>query len=71
MRDEVKAGKLEDGLELLAGSCNALPVDAATRPREWGKLTHRKSDTLPEGAMIAATARQHGSTAARQHGSTG
>lgn len=30
--------------------------------RHWAKLMHRKSDTLYEDAMIAATARSHGLT---------
>ena len=38
---------------------NILPMDAATF-RIWPKLMHRRSDTLIEGAMIAATAQCHG-----------
>lgn len=34
----------------------------ATAFREWGRPTHRKSDTLLEDAMIAATAKQHNLT---------
>ena len=30
--------------------------------RDWARLMHRKSDTLYEDAMIAATARVHGLT---------
>ena len=30
--------------------------------RDWAQLMHRKSDTLYEDAMIAATARVHGLT---------
>jgi toxin FitB len=60
-QDQVKAAELEQWLELLASSYNVLPMDAAAF-REWGRLTHRKSDTLLEDAMIAATARQHGLT---------
>ena len=30
--------------------------------REWARLMHRRSDTLHEDAMIAATARVHGLT---------
>lgn len=60
-QDAAKAAELERWLELLAASYNVLSMDAAAF-REWGRLTHRKSDTLLEDAMIAATARQHGLT---------
>ena len=36
----------------------SLPMDAATF-RSWAKLMHRRSDTLYEDAMIAATAIHH------------
>ena len=38
-----------------------LPMDAALL-RDWARLMHRRSDTLYEDAMIAATARVHGLT---------
>ncbi|MBE0591567.1 MAG: type II toxin-antitoxin system VapC family toxin [Gemmatimonadales bacterium] len=53
-----KAAEIEQWLEQVAASYNVLPMDAAAF-REWGKLTHRRSDTLLEDAMIAATARLH------------
>lgn len=56
--DPVKADEIEAWLEQLAVSYNVLPMDAPAF-REWGRLTHRKSDTLLEDAMIAATARLH------------
>ncbi len=56
--DSAKALEIERWLEQLAASYNVLPMDAAAF-REWGRLTHRKSDTLLEDAMIAATARVH------------
>ena len=56
--DPVKAGEIEAWLEQLAVSYNVLPMDAPAF-REWGRLTHRKSDTLLEDAMITATARLH------------
>ncbi len=56
--DPAKAVEIEQWLEQVAASCNVLPMDA-TAFREWGRLTHRKSDTLLEDAMIAATARLH------------
>lgn len=56
-----KANEIEAWLELLAGVYNVLPMDAATF-RAWARLMHRKSDTLYEDAMIAATAQVHGLT---------
>jgi len=56
--DAAKAGEIEQWLELLAGSHDVLPMDAAVF-REWGRLAHRKSAALIEDAMIAATARVH------------
>jgi predicted nucleic acid-binding protein len=60
-QDGAKAAELEAWLDMVAASYNVLPMDAAAF-REWGRLTHRKSDTLLEDAMIAATARQHNLT---------
>lgn len=57
-QDDAKAAEIEAWLDMLAASYNVLPMDAITF-REWGRLTHRRSDTLLEDAMIAATARQH------------
>jgi hypothetical protein len=57
-QDVVKAGEIEQWAELVAASYNVLPMDAETF-REWARLMHRRSDTLYEDAMIAATARQH------------
>lgn len=56
--DPAQAAEIERWLEQLTASSNLLPMDAAAF-REWGKLTHRKSDTQLEDAMIAATARLH------------
>lgn len=58
-QDPQKALEIEAWLDLLAGSYNILPMDAATF-RAWARLMHRKSDTLYEDAMIAATAIVHG-----------
>ena len=54
-QDAAKAAEIEAWAELMAGSYNVLPMDAATF-RLWAKLMHRRSDTLYEDAMIAATA---------------
>lgn len=60
-QDAVKAAEIEAWLDLVAGSYNVLPMDAATF-RAWARLMHKKSDTLYEDAMIAATAKVHGLT---------
>lgn len=58
-QDAHKAAEIESWLELVAASYNVLPMDAAVF-RHWARLMHRKSGTLYEDAMIAATARAHG-----------
>lgn len=61
-----KAQEIEAWLELLAGAYSVLPMDAAAF-RAWARLMHRKSDTLYEDAMIAATAQVHGLTIATRN----
>lgn len=58
-QDTEKAEEIEAWLELVADAYNVLPMDAVTF-RAWARLMHRKSDTLYEDAMIAATATVHG-----------
>jgi predicted nucleic acid-binding protein len=58
-QDQAKAAEIEAWADQVAAAWNVLPMDAATF-RLWAKLTHRRSDTLLEDAMIAATARVHG-----------
>ncbi len=60
-QDPGKAEEIEAWLELVAASYNILPMDAKAF-RGWARLMHRRSDTLYEDAMIAATARVHGLT---------
>lgn len=60
-QDPDKAAELEAWLDRLAQAYNVLPMDAATF-RQWARLMHRRSDTLYEDAMIAATAITHGLT---------
>jgi toxin FitB len=60
-QDPAKALDIEAWLVLVAGSFNVLPMDAAAF-RAWAQLMHRRSDTLYEDAMIAATAQVHGLT---------
>lgn len=65
-QDTDKAQALEAWAELLAASYNVLPMDAETF-RIWARLMHRRSDTLYEDAMIAATAKRHQLTVATRN----
>ncbi|MBK6727547.1 MAG: type II toxin-antitoxin system VapC family toxin [Xanthomonadales bacterium] len=58
-QDAVKANEIEAWLDLVANSYSILPVDGAAF-RRWARLMHRKSETLYEDALIAATAKAHG-----------
>lgn len=60
-QDATKASEIEAWLDQVAAAYNVLPMDAALL-RDWARLMHRRSDTLYEDAMIAATARVHGLT---------
>ena len=57
-QDAAKAEELEAWLDQVVATYGLLPMDAAAF-REWARLKHRKSDTLIEDAMIAATASVH------------
>ena len=57
-QDAPKADEIEVWLDKVVASYGILPMDAAAF-REWARLKHRKSDSLIEDAMIAATARVH------------
>jgi len=57
-QDPTKADALESWVEQVAASYNVLAMDAETF-RIWARLMHRRSDTLYEDAMIAATAKRH------------
>ena len=57
-QDETKAEELEAWLGKVLASYAALPMDAPAF-REWARLMHRRSDTMAEDAMIAATATVH------------
>lgn len=65
-QDARKAGDIEAWLDMVAGAYNVLPMDASVF-RAWARLMHRKSDTLYEDAMIAATAKVHGLTVATRN----
>ena len=54
-QDEAKAEELEYWLDKVLASYGVLPMDAPAF-REWARLMHRRSDTMTEDAMIAATA---------------
>ena len=55
LQDPGKAVDIEIWLDSVAASYNILAMDGAVF-RQWARLMHRKSDTLYEDAMIAATA---------------
>ena len=57
-QDEAKAEELEAWLDKVLVSYGVLPMDAPAF-REWARLMHRRSDTMSEDAMIAATATVH------------
>ena len=65
-QDPNKAQEIEAWLELVANAYNVLLMDAAVF-RAWARLMHRKSDTLYEDAMIAATAKVHALTVATRN----
>lgn len=65
-QDPAKAQDIEAWLALVAAAYNVLPMDASTFAA-WAKLMHRKSHTLYEDAMIAATAQVHGLTVASRN----
>jgi toxin FitB len=67
-QDQAKAAEIEAWLDQVAASYNVLPMDGAAH-REWARLMHRKSDTLYEDGMIAATARLHNLTVVTRNAS--
>lgn len=54
-QDKPKAEEIEAWLTKVLASYSVLPMDAPAF-REWARLMHRRSDTVSEDAMIAATA---------------
>lgn len=60
-QNAAKAEEIEVWLERVAAAYNVHPMDAAAF-RTWARFMHRRSDTLYEDAMIAATAKVHGLT---------
>ena len=57
-QDTAKAEELEVWLDKVLASYGVLPMDTPTF-RQWARLMHRRSDTITEDAMIAATAIVH------------
>lgn len=57
-QDPEKAAEIKAWLDRLAESMQVLGMDGNVF-RAWARLMHRRSDTLYEDAMIAATAQVH------------
>ncbi|ATW34181.1 type II toxin-antitoxin system VapC family toxin [Candidatus Williamhamiltonella defendens] len=60
-QDAIRASSIETWLTQISSTYNVLPMSAETF-QLWAKLMHRKSNTLYEDAMIAATALTHNLT---------
>lgn len=65
-QDPIKANEIEVWVAQLERTSQVLPMDASCF-REYARLMHRRSDTLSEDAMVAATARVHGLTVATRN----
>jgi hypothetical protein len=65
-QDPMKANDIEAWAAQLERTSQVLSMDAASF-REYARLMYRRSDTLGEDAMIAATARVHGLTVATRN----
>lgn len=57
-QDPDKAASISSWLDQLMESSQILNLNATTM-RTWGRLMHRKSNTIIEDALIAATAIEH------------
>ena len=57
-QDAPKAAELERWLDQVLATYRVLPQDGPVF-REWARLMHRRSDTLPTDALLAATAVVH------------
>jgi toxin FitB len=65
-QDPVKANEIEAWATQLERTSQGLSMDAACF-REYARLMRRRSDTLAEDAMIAATVSVHGLTVATRN----
>jgi len=66
LQDAEKAHSLMEWLDKISESHEILPMDGRCF-REWALLTHRRSETIFQDAMIAATARVHALTVATRN----
>ena len=57
-QDGAKAGEINAWIDRVMETYNILPMDGRVF-RIWAALMHRRSDTVIEDAMIAATAQGH------------
>lgn len=65
-RDPGKTAELEAWIAQIATGYPILPMDGPAF-REWARLTHRRSGTLAEDAMVAAIATVHNLTTATRN----
>jgi toxin FitB len=65
-QDPAKANEIDAWAKQLERASQVLPMDTACF-REYARLMHKRSNTLAEDAMIAATARVHGLTVATRN----
>lgn len=66
-QDAEKAEALSVWLDQVVATYAVVPVDSEIS-REWARIKHRKSDTLVDDALIAATARVKKLTVATRNG---
>jgi toxin FitB len=64
--DPLRAGQIENWLELMIGAFDVLPMDARAF-RAFARLMRGRPDHLAMDAMIAATAQLHGLTVATRN----
>jgi predicted nucleic acid-binding protein len=65
-QNPARAAEIETWLEAVAATYNVLPMDGRIF-RAWARLMHRRSGSLVEDAMIAATAVVHDLTVATRN----
>ncbi len=65
-QDAAKAEEIEVWADQVAATYNVVAMDGMTF-RVWARMMHRRSDTLYEDAMIAATAEVHALTVATRN----
>lgn len=65
-QNTAKAEEIEGWADQVAATYNVVAMDGTTF-RVWARMMHRRSDTLYEDAMIAATADVHALTVATRN----